>query len=59
VDYNIYIRTENGNVNSDKFKLQPQQGNRTPAGCHSTWCIFSGKSARLIKAWSQRGFDSF
>ena len=37
VEYYIYIRTENGNDLSDKFKLQGQIGHRSPSDCHWAW----------------------
>ncbi len=50
--YFTYIRTTEGSVSSDKFKLQPQQGHRTPNWCHSTWCIYGDQSTQLIPAWN-------
>lgn len=52
IRYYTYIRTENGNDSSDKFKLQAQIGHRIPNSCYSTWCSFGDGHYDLIPSWS-------
>ncbi|MCK5385866.1 MAG: fibronectin type III domain-containing protein [Gammaproteobacteria bacterium] len=52
IRYYTYIRTENGNDSSDKFKLQAQIGHRVPNSCYSTWCSFGDGHYDLIPSWS-------
>jgi hypothetical protein len=47
-----YIRTKDGNVDTDKFRLSGQLGHRTPSLCYSTWCSFGDESRTLVPAWS-------
>lgn len=35
-----YIRTYNGNANSDIFRLRAQVGYRDPGNCYTTWCSY-------------------
>jgi len=49
--YLNYIRTANGNTNTDSGKLQAQLGYRSPSWCYSTWCSFSESIINLIPAW--------
>ena len=52
VNYYTYIRTENGNDLSDKFKLQGQIGHRSPSYCYTAWCSFGDGHYNIIPAWS-------
>ena len=52
IRYYTYIRTEDGNDSSDKFKLRAQIGHRIPNSCYSTWCSFGDHSYDLIPSWS-------
>ncbi|MCK5413241.1 MAG: hypothetical protein KAI57_02590 [Candidatus Pacebacteria bacterium] len=52
VDYYTYIRTENGDDSSDKFKLQAQIGHRVPSSCYTTWCSFGDQIYNIIPSWS-------
>lgn len=50
--YYNYIRTSDGNAETDRFKLQAQLGHRTPSGCYTTWCSFSDEILNLVPAWN-------
>ena len=52
IRYYTYIRTENGNDSSDKFKLQGQIGHRIPGNCYTTWCSFGDGHYNIIPSWS-------
>ena len=52
IRYYTYIRTENGNDSSDKFKLQGQIGHRIPGNCYTTWCSFGDGHYSIIPSWS-------
>lgn len=52
VNYYTYIRTENGNDSTDKFKLRAQIGHRIPNFCYTTWCSFGDHSYDLVPSWS-------
>lgn len=45
-NYYTYIRTTNGNANTDKAKIIVQRGKKTVPGCSSLWCIYSQSSQR-------------
>lgn len=51
--YFTYIRTANGNTNTDKAKLQAQLAYRDPSWCYgNTWCVpHSLATVNLIPAW--------
>jgi hypothetical protein len=55
ITYETYIRTANGNANSDRFRLSGQIGYRSPVtNCPRdwTWCSFGKYSVVLVPAWS-------
>jgi len=43
-----YIRTYNGNANSDRFQLSAQLGVQRPPGCITTWCSFGTNKVPLV-----------
>ena len=48
--YSTYMRTEPGNWNVDRAKVQGQLGHHI-AGCESPWCVFADETRRLISPW--------
>jgi len=51
--YFTYIRTANGNINTDKAKLQAQLAYRSPSWCYgNTWCVPNSlATVNLVPAW--------
>lgn len=50
--YYNYIRTSEGNAETDRFKVQAQLGHRTPSDCYTTWCSFGDEILNLVPAWN-------
>jgi hypothetical protein len=51
--YYNYIRTLEGNADTDTGKLQAQLGYRSPSWCYeNTWCSYSIAIENLISAWN-------
>lgn len=46
--YYYYIRTPNGDANSDNGYLLAQIGHRVPSGCYTTWCVFGVQDPEAI-----------